>query len=161
MDRGGSEVHPRKNQKIMELTYKYRATKEEQFKSAWEALEEPTFNRDRTWFERLLHILEQGRYATVITTDGRPVDVQAVAYTADYASFFDILNHAMYFNTDILPTEVETLSNTYDSAFRTIPPRRSYSERLARPREYSEQELNQIRKDNEWGSILNDLNKSK
>lgn len=141
----------------MELTYKYRATKEEQFKSAWEALEEPIFKRDRTWFERLLHILEQGRYATVMTTNGRPVDVQAVAHTSGYASFFDILNHALYFNTDIPPSEVESLSNTCDSAFRPLPPRRSYSERLARPREYSEQELEQIRKDNEWGDIVKEL----
>lgn len=140
---------------------RYAESKDAQLKRAWEALEESTFKRDRTWFERLLYILEQGHYATVITTDGRPVDVQAVAHTSGYASFFEILNHAMYFNTDVLPTEVESLSNTYDSAFRPLPPRRSYLERLARPREYSEQELNQIRKGNEWGSILKDLNKSK
>ena len=132
-------------------------TKEEQIKRAREDIEGGAKECDRPWFERLLFILEQGRYATVMTTDGRPVDVQAVAHTSGYASFFDVLNHAMYFNTDILPTEVESLSNTCDSAFRPLPPRRSYSERLTRPREYSEQELEQIRKDNEWGDIIKEL----
>lgn len=136
---------------------RYAEPKDAQLKRARKDIEEVAKECDRPWFESLLHILEQDRYATVITTDGRPVDVQAVAYTSGYASFFDILNHAMYFNTDILPTEVESLSNACDSAFRPLPPRRSYSERLAHPREYSEQELNQIRKDNEWGSILKEL----
>lgn len=122
-----------------------------------EGIEEVAKECDRTWFKRLLYILEKGHYATVTTTDGRPVDVQAVAHTSDYASFFDIFNHAMYFNTDILPTEVESLSNTCDSAFRPLPPRRSYLERLTYPREYSEQELNQIRKDNEWGGVIKEL----
>jgi hypothetical protein len=140
---------------------RYAEPKDAQLKQARKGIEEVAKECDRPWFERLLHILEQDRYATVTTTDGRPVDVQAVAYTATYASFFDILNHAIYFNTDVFPTEVENLSNTYDSAFDPLPPRRPYSERLTRPREYPEQELNQIRKDNELGGIIKELNKSK
>jgi len=104
---------------------RYAEPKDAQLKRAREDIEEVAKECDRSWFERLLLILEQGRYATVITTDGRPVDVQAVAHTSGYASFFDILNHTLYFNTDILPIEVESLSNTCDSAFRPLSPRRS------------------------------------
>jgi len=67
------------------------------------------------WLYSLLHILEQGHYATITAKNGKLVDVEAIAYTTIYASFFDVLNKLNFFNTNISPIEVEKLTNRITS----------------------------------------------
>ena len=82
----------------------------------------PFFDRDsllklRDWLQNLLDILKVGKYATIKQKNGTSIDVARIAYTHDFASFFDVYNHVEYFDLDIMPTVTEELKNklTYDS----------------------------------------------
>ena len=63
----------------------------------------------KEWCQALLDILKQCRFATVVSKTGIPIDVQRIAYTNQWASFFDVFNQIHKFNISILPVETEEL----------------------------------------------------
>lgn len=63
----------------------------------------------KDWLQALLDILKQHRFATIISKEGVPIDVQKIAYTYTWASFFDVVNHLKRFNNNIMPRETEEL----------------------------------------------------
>lgn len=78
----------------------------------------------RKWFQKVLDILKEGKYVRIqLYTkssfnydeyDKRNefvdfVDVQAIANTGDYASFFDIFNHEYMIDFDFEPIEIDKL----------------------------------------------------
>lgn len=65
---------------------------------------------NKEWCQSLLDILKQCRWATVVSKEGIKVDVQRIAHTSTWASFFDVINHINLFDTSIFPTEPEELS---------------------------------------------------
>lgn len=78
----------------------------------------------KEWFQKVLDILKNGKYARVQLYTKYPftydeynkkdefvefVDIQAVANTDSYASFFDIFNHEYLINFNFEPVAVEKL----------------------------------------------------
>ena len=63
----------------------------------------------KIWCQTLLDILKQCRFATVVSKTGVSIDVQRIAYTNTWASFFDVYNQLNRFNPNILPVEAEEL----------------------------------------------------
>lgn len=80
----------------------------------------------KIWCQTLLDILKQCRFATVILKTGVVIDVQRIAYTNAWASFFDVFNQINEFDISILPIETEKLninhkySKLYKRAIRNI-----------------------------------------
>ena len=64
------------------------------------------------WLQRLLDILKEKKYAAIRLRNGNLVDVSAIAYTHDFLSFFDVINHLDYFDSNIEPIIIEKLTNT-------------------------------------------------
>ena len=64
------------------------------------------------WLQRLLDILKEKKYATIQLKNGNLIDVSAIAYTHDFLSFFDAINHLGYFDSNIEPIITEKLTNT-------------------------------------------------
>lgn len=63
------------------------------------------------WLQCLLEILKKKKYATIQTKNGKLIDVQRIAYTYEYASFFDVYNNIKIFNTDCNPVITNKLEN--------------------------------------------------
>lgn len=63
----------------------------------------------KIWCQTLLDILKQCRFATVVSKTGVAIDVQRIAYTDTWASFFDVFNQIYKFDMSILPVEAEEL----------------------------------------------------
>lgn len=63
----------------------------------------------KIWCQTLLDILKQCRFATVVSKTGVSIDVQRIAYTNTWASFFDVFNQIRKFDISILPVEAEEL----------------------------------------------------
>ena len=63
----------------------------------------------KEWCQTLLDILKQCRFATVVSKTGISIDVQRIAYTNTWASFFDVFNQIRKFDISILPVETEEL----------------------------------------------------
>ena len=61
------------------------------------------------WLQRLLDILKEKKYATIQLKNGNSIDVSAIAYTHDFLSFFDVINHLDYFDSNIEPIITEEL----------------------------------------------------
>ena len=76
-----------------------------------------TCEKEKEWLQKLLDILKEEKYATIQADNGRPVDVQAIAHTGTYASFFDVYNHINVFNFEIDPVVTEDCKNRYYNAF--------------------------------------------
>ncbi len=64
------------------------------------------------WLQRLLDILKENKYATIHLKNGNLVDVARIAYTYEFLSFFDVINHLDYFDSSIEPIITEKLTNT-------------------------------------------------
>ena len=73
----------------------------------------------KAWFQVLLDILKQHKFATIVSKTGIYIDVQRIAYTNTWASFFDVYNTRYLFDTNILPTEAEELgiNRSYSKLF--------------------------------------------
>ena len=63
----------------------------------------------KEWCQALLDILKQCRFATIVSKTGIPIDVQRIAYTNAWASFFDVYNQLHRFDPNVLPVEAEEL----------------------------------------------------
>lgn len=63
------------------------------------------------WLQKLLDILKEKKYATIQLKNGNLIDVSAIAYTHDFLSFFDVINHLGYFDSNIEPIITEELTN--------------------------------------------------
>lgn len=63
----------------------------------------------KEWCQALLNILKQCRFATIVSKTGIPIDVQRIAYTNQWTSFFDVFNQIHKFDISILPVEAEEL----------------------------------------------------
>ena len=66
-------------------------------------------NEARVWLSDILNALKTHKYARIWTKSKHLIDVSAVAYTYEYASFFDVYNHIEKFDTTIKPVMVEKL----------------------------------------------------
>lgn len=67
---------------------------------------------EKEWLTELLNILKNEQYAKIIGKNGKELDVQQIAYTYSYASFFDIINKIYLFDTNIKPIVIKKLNNT-------------------------------------------------
>jgi len=78
----------------------------------------------KIWFQELLDILKQEKYARIQMYTKYPfnlveasykqdfvdfVDIQRISHTNDFASFFDIYNHEYLINFDFKPIEINKL----------------------------------------------------
>lgn len=63
----------------------------------------------KEWCQILLDILKQGKFATVVSKTGVSIDVQRIAYTSTWASFFDVYHQLHRFDPNVLPVEAEEL----------------------------------------------------
>lgn len=66
----------------------------------------------RLWYQNLLDILKTKRYARVRLKDGSSLDVQRIAYTNAYASFFDCFNTDHLIDLSVYPEVIEKLEFT-------------------------------------------------
>ena len=87
---------------------KVNDTFENQIERAQKAVDECQ-EEYKIWCQTLLNILKQCRFATVVSKTGVAIDVQRIAYTDTWASFFDVFNQIHKFDISILPIEVEEL----------------------------------------------------
>jgi hypothetical protein len=83
-------------------------TFENQIERAQRAVDECS-EEYKIWCQTLLDILKQCRFATVVSKTGVSIDVQRIAYTDTWASFFDVFNQIYKFDISILPVETEEL----------------------------------------------------
>jgi len=84
-------------------------TYEMRVKRAESALKSIESDGMRIWLSDILNALKMGKYARIWTKSKHLIDVSAVAYTYEYASFFDVYNHIEKFDTTIKPVMVEKL----------------------------------------------------
>ena len=82
---------------------------ESQIKRAESAINRIESNEMRVWLSCILNALKMGKYARIQTTSGDFIDVEAIAFTHAFCSFFDVYNHIEKFNTSIMPVLVEEL----------------------------------------------------
>lgn len=82
---------------------------ESQVKRAENALKSIENDEMRVWLSDILNALKTHKYARIWTKTRHYIDVSAIAYTYEYASFFDVYNHIEKFNTTIKPVLVEKL----------------------------------------------------
>ena len=74
---------------------------------------------DKEWLQVLLNILKRKRWARIVTKCGKELDVQRIANTSSWASFYDVINHIEMFDTSKFPVEIDELSilNTWRNLF--------------------------------------------
>ncbi len=84
-------------------------TYEMQVKRAENALKSIENDEMRVWLSDILNILKMRKYARIMTETKHYIDVSAIAYTYEFASFFDVYNHREKFDTTIKPVLVEKL----------------------------------------------------
>lgn len=82
---------------------------ESQIKRAENALKSIENDEMRVWLSDILNALKTHKYARIWTKTRHHIDVSAIAYTYEYASFFDVYNHIEKFDTTIKPVSVEKL----------------------------------------------------
>lgn len=87
-------------------------TYEMRVKRAENALKSIENDEMRVWLSDILNALKMGKYARIQTVSEHFIDVSAIAYTYEYASFFDVYNHIEKFDTTIKPIMVEKLEYT-------------------------------------------------
>lgn len=89
-------------------------TFDSQVKRARRAIFKSTLTRkERVWLLHILFILRMRGYVRVLSKYGRLIDIEAVAYTSTYASFFDVYNHITWYDLDVWPVEIVKLENSY------------------------------------------------
>ena len=86
---------------------------ESQIKRAERAINRIESDGMRVWLSCILNALKMGKYARIQTISGDFIDVEAIAFTHAFASFFDVYNHREKFNTSIQPVLVEELQYNY------------------------------------------------
>ena len=86
---------------------------ESQIKRAESAINQIESDEMRVWLSCILNTLKMGKYARIQTISGDFIDVEAIAFTHAFASFFDVYNHREKFNTSIQPVLVEELQYNY------------------------------------------------
>ena len=86
---------------------------ESQIKRAENAINRIESDEMRVWLSCILNALKMGKYARIQTISGDFIDVEAIAFTHAFASFFDVYNHREKFNTSIQPVLVEELQYNY------------------------------------------------
>ena len=64
----------------------------------------------KEWCQALLDILKQCRFATVVSKTGISIDVQRIAHTNTWASFFDVFNKIHKFDISIPPVKAKELN---------------------------------------------------
>jgi len=84
-------------------------TLETQIERAENAINRIESNETRVWLLDILNALKTRKYARIWTKSKRLIDVSAVAYTDEYASFFDVYNHIEEFDATIKPVMIEKL----------------------------------------------------
>ena len=85
---------------------------ESQIKRAERAINRIESDEMGVWLSCILNALKMGKYARIQTISGDFIDVEAIAFTHAFASFFDVYNHIGKFNTSIQPVLVEELQYT-------------------------------------------------
>jgi hypothetical protein len=93
---------------ITQINRRYDSS-ESQIKRAESALKSIENDEMRVWLSDILNALKMGKYARIQAKSKHLIDVSAVAYTYEYASFFDVYNHIEKFDTTIKPVMVEKL----------------------------------------------------
>ena len=88
-------------------------TFESQIKRAESAINQIESDEMRVWLSCILNTLKMGKYARIQTISGDFIDVEAIAFTHAFCSFFDVYNHIEKFNTSIQPVLVEELQYNY------------------------------------------------
>ena len=88
-------------------------TFESQIKRAESAINRIESDEMRVWLSCILNALKMGKYARIQTISGDFIDVEAIAFTHAFCSFFDVYNHIKKFNTSIQPVLVEELQYNY------------------------------------------------
>ena len=88
-------------------------TFESQIKRAERAINQIESDEMRVWLSCILNALKMGKYARIQTISGDFIDVEAIAFTHAFCSFFDVYNHIEKFNTSIQPVLVEELQYNY------------------------------------------------
>ena len=88
-------------------------TFESQRKRAESAINQIESDEMRVWLSCILNALKMGKYARIQTISGDFIDVEAIAFTHAFCSFFDVYNHIEKFNTSIQPVLVEELQYNY------------------------------------------------
>ena len=86
---------------------------ESQIKRAESAINRIESDEMRVWLSCILNTLKMGKYARIQTISGDFIDVEAIAFTHAFCSFFDVYNHIEKFNTSIQPVLVEELQYNY------------------------------------------------
>lgn len=99
----------------------YHDSFENQVERAQNAVNNLTDEEQQIWFQNLLDILKVMHFARVTLKSGANMDVQRIAHTNTFASFFDIYNIKHCLDFSIEPVEIEEMSikNTY-SNIKTI-----------------------------------------
>ena len=94
---------------------------ENQVERAQNAVNNLTDECQQIWFQKFLDILKVMHFARVTLKSGANMDVQRIAHTNTFASFFDIYNIKHCLDFSIEPVEIEEMSikNTY-SNIKTI-----------------------------------------
>ena len=69
-------------------------------------------NEDELWLRAILSILAQKKYARVLAKNCL-IDVEAIAHTNMFSSFYDIFNKRHMFVTSVMPVVVNELKNPY------------------------------------------------
>jgi hypothetical protein len=80
-----------------------------QYKRAQKAIDDCSSEDIRSWFKLLLNILKEKKFARVVLKNDKLVDVEKIAYTHSYASFFDIFYISHLINFSIFPMEINEL----------------------------------------------------
>lgn len=94
---------------------------ENQVERAQNAVNNLTDEEQQIWFQKFLDILKVMHFARITLKSGANMDVQRIAHTNTFASFFDIYNIKHCLDFSIEPVEIEEMSikNTY-SNIKTI-----------------------------------------
>lgn len=90
---------------------------ENQVERAQNAVNNLTDEYQQIWFQKFLDILKVMHFARVTLKSGANMDVQRIAHTNTFASFFDIYNIKHCLDFSIEPVEIEEMNikNTYSN----------------------------------------------
>ena len=102
------------------MIYKPHYTFDQQIENAQNAIDDYATDLNRLWLQELLDILKEEKYATIHFITGDLCDVQHIAYTHDFASFFDVFNHIIDFDTKIMPIVTTELKNKFKREYGFI-----------------------------------------
>lgn len=92
-------------------------TFEKQVERAQNAVYTTKTDAEKEWLYELLEILKGGNYATIIGQNGSFIDVHSIAYTHNFASFFDIVNLLPHVDIEAHPIITEKLVYPYKNLF--------------------------------------------